>query len=141
MRFAILSPDNRAPYYSSNATSIVLHLQANTRSILFTGDIDETRIAQLLRAEIGEVDILELPHHGQWSEEAQRLLDTKLPKAVIQSTNKSRHAKDRWTIPVDTVRFVTAIDGNITTTISPGGNVTISGSNAPATMAPCVFNK
>ena len=25
-------------------------------------------------------------------------------------------------------------------TTSPEGNVTISGSNAPATMAPCVFN-
>lgn len=139
LRLTIISPDKRTPYYSSNAASIVLHLQTNSRSILFTGDIDEPRITQLLQNEIGDVDILELPHHGQWSEESQKLINKKLPRAVIQSTNISRHAKDKWTMPMDTVRFVTAIDGDITTIISPRGSISISGSNAPATMEPCVF--
>ena len=85
------------------------------------------------------IDVLELPHHGQWNQEPQAPVNNLRPPILIQSTNISRYKKDRWTIPRDTVRFVTAIDGDITTTISEEGVLTVTGSNHPANMAPCVF--
>jgi competence protein ComEC len=137
--FSIISPTQTDEYYSSNASSIVLLLKTHGRSVLFTGDIDERGITKIMNSRLGTIDVVELPHHGQWSEEAQRCIHTMLPRVVIQSTNISRYKKDRWTIPRDTVRFVTAIDGDITTTISAEGVLTVTGSNHPATMAPCVF--
>lgn len=139
MSFTIISPDKKAPYHSSNAASLVILFQTNNRSILFTGDIDETRIDNLSSLNLGYIDVIELPHHGQWSEESQRFIDTKQPKAVIQSTSIARHSADKWTVPAQTIRFVTAIDGTITTTITPEGELSISGSSDPVTMTPCVF--
>ena len=139
MIFTIISPDKNTPYHSSNAASLVILFQANNRSVLFTGDIDETRIDNLSTLSIGDVDVIELPHHGQWSEESQIFIDTKQPGAIIQSTSRTRHSTDEWTIPDQTIRFVTAIDGTITTTITPGGELSIFGSNDPATMTPCVL--
>jgi ComEC/Rec2-related protein len=141
----IVSPKKNAPFHSSNASSIVLHIEAFSRSILFTGDIDEKRIQLLLRVlqnntpMFDEIDVLEMPHHGEWSDESQKLLHSVQPKIALQSTSLARHSKDVWRIPLDTTRFVTAIDGDITTTITPDGTLRVSTSNAPATMSPCVF--
>jgi beta-lactamase superfamily II metal-dependent hydrolase len=141
MNFLILSPVESDVFYSSNAASIVLLLTTNGRSILFTGDIDESKIVQINKLCVGRIDVIELPHHGQWSKESQALIDSLLPRAVIQSTNRARHAMDIWKIPIQTTRFVTAIDGNITTTICKDGRLSISGSNDPVTMPTCVFPK
>ena len=87
------------------------------------------------------LDVMELPHHGQWSKESQNMINTTAPKVVIQSTNLARHTKDKWFIPHQTERFVTAIDGTITIKIEPSGSVLVTGSRLPATMPQCVFFK
>jgi competence protein ComEC len=133
----IIFPYEEDEYLSPNATSIVMHLSTHGRSVLFTGDINETRIQQLLQTNIGKIDMLELPHHGQWSTESQQLVDEKQPAVIVQSTNRARHARDRWTIPKNSRRFVTAIDGDITVVIQQDGALAVTCSNDPATMEPC----
>ncbi len=139
IKLSILSPSKKEKYISSNASSIVLLLQTVGRSILFTGDIDEKRIEALSQKQLPPIDVLELPHHGQWSGESQEFVNTLSPHVIIQSTNRARHAKDKWKIPDNTVRFVTAVDGDITTTISPDGKLHVFASSPPATISQCLF--
>ncbi|MBC8421623.1 MBL fold metallo-hydrolase, partial [bacterium] len=135
----IIFPNKEDEYSSPNATSIVYLLRTHGRTILFTGDIDEKRIKELQLVNIGAIDVLELPHHGQWSEESQQFVNEKQPTIVIQSTNRARHSNDQWEIPPQTTRFVTAIDGDLTTVIDTNGDLTTTCSNDPATMEPCYF--
>jgi competence protein ComEC len=139
MCFTIISPDKDDEYYSSNASSLVVCLQAHGKTVLFTGDIDEKKIKQVSNMNLGTIDVLELPHHGQWSQESQSFIDKKRPKIVLQSTSISRHKKDRWTFPIKSIRLVTAIDGTITTTLYENGTISSIGSNSHVTMEPCTF--
>ena len=141
LKLTILSPDKKTEYVGSNASSIVTTLQTAGRTVLFTGDIDEKRINQLGQQNLKNIDVVELPHHGQWSHESQVFINNLLPKVALQSTNRTRHAKDAWIIPDKTVRFVTAIDGDITTIIKEDGELCVFGSRDPDTMEPCVYIK
>ena len=135
----IISPHKSDPHRSPNAASIVLLLETHGRNVLFTGDIDEQKIIEVSKSIQNKLDVIELPHHGQWSKEAQLFITEQDPCAVIQSTNLSRHAKDRWHMQTNTTRFTTAVDGTITTTIKQDGTLSIVGANNPATMPICLF--
>jgi competence protein ComEC len=140
-KITIMSPNKDEKHRSSNATSIVLLLETNGRKILFTGDIDEQKIKELNTNIPSNIDVLELPHHGEWNKESQKLINRLSPCAVIQSTNISRHTKDMWSIPQNTDRFVTAIDGTISLTVYEGGKIKVAGSQDPDTMPKCVYYK
>ncbi len=120
-----LWPKKNTDYTSSNEASVVLSIQSAGRSVLLTGDINEKTISKLLSQTMEPVDVLEMPHHGQWSNESVSLLQKLRPKVVVQSTSKSRYAHDEWVIPRNTNRLVTCIDGDIITTITNGGVVEI----------------
>ena len=137
VRLRVVSPSKNDPYRSSNAASIVMELRAHGRTVLLTGDIDEQKIVELPALVGIPIDVLELPHHGQWSQESQALVNSLQPPILIQSTNIQRHAKDTWSIPTGSSRFVTAVDGTLTTTILPSGEMKITGSKHPASMSPC----
>jgi competence protein ComEC len=140
-KITILSPNKEEKHRSANATSIVLLLETNERKVLFTGDIDEQKIKEMGAKLTDRIDVVELPHHGEWNKGSQELINRLSPCAVIQSTSISRHAKDSWTIPEDTDRFVTAVDGTITIIINKEGNIAAAGSLAPDTMRQCVYYK
>jgi competence protein ComEC len=139
-KITMLSPHKNDHHHSSNAASIVLLLETNNRKILFTGDIDEQIISRLSPTLPKNIDVIELPHHGQWSKESNDLIEKNKPLVVIQSTNISRHAKDTWNLPAKTTRFVTAIDGTITVIIDSSGTMAVSGSAPPDTMPACLFH-
>ena len=141
LAITMLSPEKNESHRSSNAVSIVLLLEAHDRKIVFTGDIDEAQITKLMKTIPEDTDVLELPHHGQWSPESQSLVDFMQPVAVIQSTNRARHAKDNWTIPNKTTRYCTAVDGTITITVSSKGTVKIIGDGDPDNMPPCIAHR
>jgi competence protein ComEC len=138
LTLSILSPRIDDVYRTSNGSSIVLLLEAHGRNIVLTGDIDGTTIGQLVERLPKSVDLIELPHHGQWGRQVQSMINNHRPRFVIQSTNVARFAKDRWKFPEDCDRFVTAIDGTITTTIFTNGDITISGSSQPVSMNECL---
>lgn len=140
LRLRVVSPSRNEPYRTSNAASIVMELRAYGRSVLLTGDIDEQKIIELHTLANTPIDALELPHHGQWSQESQSLVNNLRPKILIQSTSASRHSRDAWTIPAGSSRFVTAVDGTLTTTILPNGEMKITGSKHPASMSPCCIS-
>ena len=140
-KITMLSPKKQEKHRTANAHSIVLLLGTNNRTVLFTGDIDEKKITELSGQLPKTIDIMELPHHGQWSVESNKLVHNNCPAVLIQSTNIARHAKDSWVIPPKTQRFVTAIDGTITSIIYESGRIEVLGSRLPATMPRCQFYK
>jgi len=140
-KITMLSPKKQEKHRTANAHSIVLLLGTNNRTVLFTGDIDEKKITELSGQLPKKIDIMELPHHGQWSVESNKLVHNNYPAVLIQSTNIARHAKDSWAIPPKTQRFVTAIDGTITSIIYESGRIEVLGSRLPATMPRCQFYK
>lgn len=123
----LLAPRRDLEVSTANAASLVIAINVAGRRILLTGDIDETGIAAL---QPGAVDILELPHHGQWSEESVDLVARCGAAVLVQSTNMARHARDRWKdIPAD--RLVTCVDGTITTHIDDTGAIHVSAPHLP----------
>lgn len=129
-------PEKGADYTSSNEASVVLSIKSNGRSVLLTGDINEKTISTFLSQPMDNVDVLEMPHHGQWSTESAALLHKLQPSVVIQSTSKSRFARDEWIIQPNTERLVTCVDGDITTTIKKDGQVEINTSYTKLNLAP-----
>jgi beta-lactamase superfamily II metal-dependent hydrolase len=94
--------------------------------VLLTGDINEKTIFKLLSTPTSEsIDVLEMPHHGQWSKEAVLFINKTNPLVVIQSTSATRFSNDKWVIPKQTDRFVTCIDGDISTTIYKNGELEV----------------
>ena len=138
--FGVVSPSRDEPHRSSNASSIVMLLRVHGRTILLTGDIDEQKIVEIEGLVCDEIDVLELPHHGQWSKESQIFVHQREPKVLIQSTSAPRHTADKWLIPPNTSRFVTAVDGTLTMTISQSGAMKITGTKHPASMPPCCIS-
>ncbi len=124
-KITALWPNKDAQHESSNEASVVLSIQSNGRSVLLTGDINEKTISTFLTRELDKIDVLEMPHHGQWSRESVSFLNKLQPLVAIQSTSKSRFAHDKWVIPTTTDRFVTCVDGDITTTIGRFGELEV----------------
>jgi len=131
-----LWPEEEMNYTSPNEASVVLSIKSNGRSVLLTGDINEKTISTFLLQPVNRVDVLEMPHHGQWSNESASLLHKTQPLIAIQSTSKTRYTHDKWIIPQNTERLVTCVDGDITTTISKDGEIEIRTSHTNLTIFP-----
>ena len=50
----------------SNNSSLATLVSYGENTFLFTGDAESARLAEVLSLELGEVDMLQVPHHGEW---------------------------------------------------------------------------
>jgi competence protein ComEC len=141
MTMYIVSPEKKETFRSPNAMSVVLLIEIYGRRVLLTGDIDEKKIREIDSNITKHIDVIELPHHGQWSNESHLLVSSREPLVAIQSTNTSRHSKDRWSVPRKTTRLVTATDGTISITILENGNMIVSQTKHPDIMDECYVSK
>ncbi|MCP3905765.1 MAG: ComEC/Rec2 family competence protein [Planctomycetes bacterium] len=108
-----LHPAADARPENSNDGSMVVVVDGGGRRLLLTGDIETAGIDALLDHH-GDLraDVMELPHHGSFSDAARRLVDRLHPEVVVQSTGPARLARDAWSgLPERTRRVVTARDG------------------------------
>jgi competence protein ComEC len=113
MRWTWLHPPASDEFQRDNDSSMVVLIEAAAHRVLLCGDIQQEAIARLLRACVDlRADIVELPHHGSFNEEAIALLRTVDPSVVMQSTGWSRWQRDRWASELaHRRRLVTARDG------------------------------
>jgi competence protein ComEC len=119
-------PEKTRVHSSSNEASVVLLVEAENRRVLLTGDINEAAISEVALQNLPVIDVLELPHHGQWSEESLGFVEELQPKVVLQSTSKRRFSSDKWLLPNTAERYVTCIDGHITTEITKKGELRVT---------------
>jgi beta-lactamase superfamily II metal-dependent hydrolase len=108
--------------------------QTTHHSLLFTCDIGSGVIRELNNSDIGHVDVLEPPHHGEWSPESKLLVEQTSPHTLIQSTNIARHKNDVWKIPQNTERFNTAVDGTITLQLDQENTITVLNNHVPVSI-------
>lgn len=109
-----------------NDESMVIRLEAAGRRALLCGDVQREALIAILSPETGlAADVLELPHHGSYSEIASMFVARVAPTIVMQSTGWGRWQRDRWSRELSGVtRLVTARDGACSVEIAPDGRIT-----------------
>jgi len=112
-----LHPTPDTQYRNSNEASMVIRIELGPHRILLTGDAQGAGLVDLMQRESAEslqASIIELPHHGSWSEitaEFVRIVD---PQVVLQSTAGGRLIGDRWEEELaQRERYVTAECGAV----------------------------
>lgn len=110
-----LHPTPDAAYRTSNEASMVIRVDLGSHRILLTGDAQGAGLVDLMQREAPEAlraTILELPHHGSWSEIAAEFVRIVDPRIVLQSTAGARLIGDRWESELARrQRYVTAVHG------------------------------
>ncbi|MFO0873588.1 MAG: ComEC/Rec2 family competence protein [Phycisphaerales bacterium] len=136
--FTWLHPEDGAWSRRLNDTSQVVRVEAQGRTLLLCGDIEDEAIAAVrhgtpeLRA-----DIVELPHHGSWRESSVELVSSLDPAVILQSTGPRRLRPDRWSAVMGSrTRLVTAERGCVTVVVDDRGAMTTSGWRRPSTNTP-----
>lgn len=124
LRFICLYPDEENNYSSENDTSMVLLMRFNSFSMLFMGDLSESRENEVL-ANMEELDlntnvnVLKAGHHGSKSSTGEELLNAVKPEFGIIScgvNNSYGHPSDETLERIESrgvLSLVTAANGQI----------------------------
>jgi competence protein ComEC len=125
MTWTWLHPPADVDFARDNDSSMVVRIEAGGRRILLCGDIQQDAIGQLMRAGVDvKADVLELPHHGSYLDEAVEFVKVVDADVLMQSTGWTRWQRDRWADGlVNRRRLVTARDGACWVEILPGGEI------------------
>lgn len=93
----ILWPPREMPaFVEANDASLVLKLTHAGGSILFTGDIQDAAMAELLKSpERLRADVLVAPHHGSAERLTRRFIDAVAPRHIVSSNDRTLTAKQR----------------------------------------------
>ncbi|MDY6826682.1 MAG: ComEC/Rec2 family competence protein [Bacillota bacterium] len=88
MRLEFLSPPKNNLYQGTNSdlnnNSLVFRLCFGEISLLFTGDIEDPAVENLLSRDVDlKADLLVVPHHGGYLENMPRLLERVQPRAAV----------------------------------------------------------
>ena len=112
----------------ANDASLVLKLTHAGRSILFTGDIQDVAMEELLRSRSPDAlraDVLVAPHHGSFERTTSKFIYTVDPRVIVSSNDRTLTAKqralDRAMREIPVLR--THRCGAITITLAPDGTV------------------
>ncbi len=122
----IWPPDGCSGLGSLNARSLVLVIETGGRRMLLAGDIDTAREACLVDADIGDMDVVVVPHHGSRTSSSSVFLHEILPEIAIVPVGY----RNPFRLPNDEVMkryeglgcalYRTDQDGTVTITISDG---------------------
>lgn len=88
--FRIDPPDQETyPEDPSNNSSLIVTVHCGETKLLFTGDAENLRLAELLTRDPGHCDLIKLPHHGSWYALLSAVLGVTTPEyAVITSSEE-----------------------------------------------------
>jgi competence protein ComEC len=88
----ILNPPQPPPFDDPNNNSIVVKLQVNSISFLFTGDAEETAERSILNARLDvESTILKVGHHGSRTATSPDFLRAVNPEVAVISVGKDNN--------------------------------------------------
>lgn len=115
--------------FSSNDDALVLRLNYAGRRVLFTGDIQDAAMAELLKdpAQL-QADVLIAPHHGSSEKLTEAFLRAVDPQYVLSSNDRTLTGKQRRLERLVGSRYLyrTHACGAITVTVEPDGRVTVT---------------
>ena len=116
------------PDKMDNNMSLMCMVTLKNRRFLFTGDIEESRISQILdRKEDVRADWLKVPYHGAYVSNSMEFLNAVSPQYAVISTGNERPADARLLVDLSALNIqnYTTMAGSIAT-VSDGESITIN---------------
>lgn len=117
---------------SYNENSLVIKLNYNNFSCLFTGDLNHAGEKKLLKDRVNiRADILKVGHHGHMDATSRELLDAVSPKAAIISTDPKKKKRTPSPAILELLKrrnikvYRTDKDGNIVISVDKNSHYTI----------------
>ena len=102
----------------SNNSSLVIMVSTGNSSMLFAGDAQKERIAELLEMEDIHASIIKMPHHGRMAKNTQELIEKVAPEYAIITSSLEE--------PEDEEVLQILEDYGVTTYLSWEGDITIN---------------
>ena len=114
-----------------NDMSLVAEIICGEKKFLFTGDIEKTRIGQMLESGVDwKADWIKMPHHGRYQKKVEKLLDAVQPSLSVICDGDDQEAEEE-TLDALKKRQIKAwetADGTVVT-ITDGKNIEIRQEN------------
>ena len=78
-----------------NDMSLVVDLTCGEKKFLFTGDIEKTRIRQMLESQVDwNADWIKMPHHGRYQKKVEKLLEAVRPSYAVICDGDDEEAEE-----------------------------------------------
>ncbi|MCR5421294.1 MAG: MBL fold metallo-hydrolase [Lachnospiraceae bacterium] len=117
-------PSDKDKEGNDNDVSLVTALYCNEDSYLFAGDIEEDGINAYLSEHDETYDILKIPHHGNYEDNSDDLINTAKPEIAIITDSDDKPADTSLTRLLEDSGievYLTSKDGSITVTGTENG--------------------
>lgn len=122
--FTIYPPQSPVYYEStSNNSSLVIRVALGENSMLFAGDAEYERLAELLKTEGLSSTILKVPHHGRYNANTEAFIKYINPQYTIITSSKGE-PEDQEVLDILAANGITTYltkDGNVTITMTSDG--------------------
>ena len=79
-----------------NDMSLAAKVICGEKQFLFTGDIEKTRIRQMLESQVDwKADWIKMPHHGRYQKKVEKLLDAVQPSYAVICDGDDQRAEEK----------------------------------------------
>ena len=79
-----------------NDMSLVANVTCGEKQFLFTGDIEKTRIRQMLESQVDwKADRIKMPHHGRYQKKTEKLLEAVKPTYAVICDAEEQPVEDK----------------------------------------------
>ncbi|MCQ2416450.1 MAG: MBL fold metallo-hydrolase [Oscillospiraceae bacterium] len=109
-----------------NDFSLCLYMQHGSQKFLFTGDAEEARQKELMQLNLGTVDFMKYPYHGNYMPCTEQFLDAFQPRIAVVCCSRKEYA-DGYTVETLEKRGVQALYTNngTVTVVSDGSSLSV----------------
>ena len=110
-----------------NDFSLVLYMRHGDNKFLFAGDAEDPRQQEIINLNLGKVDFLKFPYHGNYMPTTERFLDACDPKYTVVCCSEKEYADPNTVETLEKRKIETyyTCDGNVTA-VSDGKTLTCS---------------
>ena len=110
-----------------NDFSLVLYMQHGDNTFLFAGDAEDPRQQEIMNLNLGKVDFLKFPYHGNYMPTTEKFLDMFAPKYTVVCCSEKEYADPSTVETLEKRKIETyyTCDGNVTV-VSDGKTLTCS---------------
>lgn len=84
--------ENRYGQNEENDFSLALYMQHGENTFLFSGDAENKRMQEIIGLQLGNVDFLKYPYHGNYLTLSEQFLDACQPKVSIVCCSEKEYA-------------------------------------------------
>ena len=114
-----------------NDMSLVAKVTCGEKKFLFTGDIEKTRIRQMLESQVDwKADWIKMPHHGRYQKKVEKLLEAVQPSWAVICDGDDQEAEEETldALKKRQIKEWETADGTVET-VTDGKNIKIRQEN------------